>query len=61
MIMAKKKKRVKKPEKDIEEEKPESLDANEKKNMEYMFIGLFAASIVFLLVYLVGFIRILLG
>ncbi|MEN6293639.1 MAG: hypothetical protein ABFD07_16690 [Methanobacterium sp.] len=58
--MAKKKKRVKKPEKDIEEEKPEILDETEKRNMEYIFIGLFAASIVFLLVYLAGFISILL-
>lgn len=58
--MAKKKKRSKKPKIDIEEEEPEILDETEKRNMEYIFIGLFAASIVFLLVYLAGFISILL-
>lgn len=58
--MAKRKKRAKKPKIDVEEEEPEILDETEKRNMEYMFIGLFAASIVFLLVYLAGFISILL-
>ena len=58
--MAKKKRRAKKLKTDIEEEEPEILDKNEKKNMEYRFLGLFAASIVFLLVYLIGFIIILL-
>ena len=59
--MAKKKRRAKKPKRDIEEEEPEILDANEKRNMEYLFLALFAASIVFLLVYLAGFISILLN
>ena len=58
--MAKKKKRAKKIKTDIEEEEPEILDKNEKRDMEYIFLGLFAASIVFLLVYLIGFIIILL-
>jgi hypothetical protein len=58
--MAKKKRRAKKLKTDIEEEEPEILDKNEKRDMEYIFLGLFAASIVFLLVYLVGFISILL-
>lgn len=58
--MAKKKRKARKPKMDMEEEEPEILDANEKKNMEYMFLALFAASIIFLLVYLVGFISILL-
>ena len=58
--MAKKKRRAKKLKTDIEEEEPEILDKNEKRDMEYIFLGLFAASIVFLLVYLVGFIIILL-
>jgi len=58
--MAKKKRRVKKLKTDIEDEEPEILDKNEKRDMEYIFFGLFAASIVFLLVYLVGFISILL-
>ena len=58
--MAKKKRRVRKPKRDIEEEEPEILDANEKRDMEYIFLALFAASIVFLLIYLVGFINILL-
>ena len=58
--MAKKKKRAKKIKTDIEEEEPEILDKDEKRDMEYIFLGLFAASIVFLLVYLIGFIIILL-
>lgn len=58
--MAKKKRKSKKPKIDIEAEEPEILDENEKKNMEYIFLALFASSIVFLLVYLVGFISILL-
>jgi hypothetical protein len=58
--MAKKKRRARKPKRDIEEEEPEILDENEKRDMEYIFLALFAASIVFLLVYLVGFIGILL-
>lgn len=58
--MAKKKRRAKKLKTDIEEEEPEILDKNEKRDMEYIFLGLFAASIVFLLVYLIGFISILL-
>ena len=58
--MAKKKRRAKKLKTDIEEEEPEILDKNEKRDMEYIFLGLFAASIVFLLVYLIGFIIILL-
>ena len=58
--MAKKKRRAKKPKRDIEEEEPEILDANEKRDMEYIFLTLFAASIVLLLIYLVGFISILL-
>ncbi len=36
------------------------MDENEKKTMEYMFFALFAAAIVFLLVYLAGFVNILL-
>ena len=58
--MAKKKRKTRKPKSDIEEEEPEIMDENEKKDMEYIFLALFAASIVFLLVYLVGFINILL-
>lgn len=58
--MAKKKRKARKPKMDIGEEEPEILDENEKKNMEYIFLGLFAASIVFLLIYLAGFISILL-
>ena len=58
--MAKKKRRAKKLKTDIEEEEPEILDKNEKRDMEYIFLGLFAASIVFLFVYLIGFIIILL-
>ena len=58
--MAKKKRKARKPKIDIEEEEPEIMDENEKKNMEYIFLALFASSIVFLLVYLVGFISILL-
>ena len=58
--MAKKKRKARKPKMDIEEEEPEILDANEKRNMEYLFLALFAAGIVFLLIYLVGFISILL-
>lgn len=58
--MAKKKRKARKPKIDIEEEEPEILDANEKRDMEYIFLALFAASIVFLLIYLVGFISILL-
>ncbi len=58
--MAKKKRKTRKPKIDIEEEEPEIIDENEKKNMEYIFLALFASSIVFLLVYLVGFISILL-
>ncbi len=58
--MAKKKRRARKPKRDIEEEEPEILDANEKRDMEYIFLALFAASIVFLVIYLVGFINILL-
>lgn len=58
--MAKKKRKARKPKMDVEEEEPEILDANEKRNMEYIFLALFAASIVFLLIYLVGFISILL-
>jgi hypothetical protein len=58
--MAKKKRRAKNPKIDIEDEEPEILDKNEKRDMEYIFLGLFAASIVFLLVYLIGFISILL-
>lgn len=58
--MAKKKRKARKPKMDIEEEEPEILDANEKRDMEYIFLALFAASIVFLLIYLVGFINILL-
>lgn len=58
--MAKKKRKARKPKMDIEDEEPEILDANEKRNMEYIFLALFAASIVFLLIYLVGFIGILL-
>ena len=59
--MAKKKRKAQKPKRDIEAEELESMDPNEKKNMEYMFLALFAASIVFLLIYLVGFINILLS
>ncbi len=58
--MAKKKRKARKPKIDIEEEEPEILDANEKRDMEYIFFALFAASIVFLLIYLAGFIGILL-
>ena len=58
--MAKIKRKAKKPKIDIKAEEPEILDENEKKNMEYIFLALFASSIVFLLVYLVGFISILL-
>ncbi len=58
--MAKKKRKARKPKRDIEEEEPEILDANEKRDMEYIFLALFAAGIVFLLIYLVGFISILL-
>ena len=58
--MAKKKRKARKPKMDIGEEEPEILDANEKRDMEYIFLALFAASIVFLLIYLVGFISILL-
>ncbi len=58
--MAKKKRRAKRSKGDVEEEEPEILGENEKRNMEYMFLALFAASIVFLLIYLAGFIIILL-
>jgi hypothetical protein len=58
--MAKKKRKAQKPKRDIEEEELEIMDPNEKRNMEYIFLALFAASIVFLLIYLVGFIGILL-
>jgi len=58
--MAKKKKKVQEPKRDIVEEEPEIMEADEKRNMEYMFLALFAASIVFLLIYLAGFISILL-
>ena len=58
--MAKKKRKAQKPKRDIEEEELEIMDPNEKRNMEYIFLALFAASIVFLLIYLVGFISILL-
>ena len=58
--MAKKKRKARKPKMDMGEEEPEILDANEKRDMEYIFLALFAASIVFLVIYLVGFINILL-
>lgn len=58
--MAKKNKNVKKPGTRKKEEEPEILDKKKRKGMEYTFIVIFAASIVFLLVYLVGFINILL-
>ena len=58
--MAKKKRKARKPKIDMEEEEPEILEADEKRNMEYIFLALFAASIVFLLIYLAGFISILL-
>jgi hypothetical protein len=58
--MAKKKRKAQKPKRDIEEEELEIMDPNEKRNMEYIFLALFAAGIVFLLIYLVGFIGILL-
>ena len=44
----------------IDEEEPEILDEKERKNMEYIFLALFAASIVFLFIYLGGLISILL-
>ena len=55
-----KNKRKARPKRDIEEKEPEILTANEKRDMEYIFLALFAASIVFLLIYLAGFISILL-
>ncbi len=58
--MAKKKKKEKKPTTPKIEEKTEVLDKKERKNMEYTFVAIFAASIVFLLVYLIGFILALL-
>ena len=58
--MAKKTKKVKKSRTRRKEEEPEILDKKERKNMEYTFIVIFAASIVFLLVYLIAFINILL-
>ncbi|MGB9979241.1 hypothetical protein [Methanobacterium sp.] len=58
--MAKKKRRAKKPKMDVEEEEPEIMSENEKRDVEYIFLALFGASIVFLLIYLVGFIGILL-
>ena len=42
------------------EEEPRLLDEKEQRDMEYIFLALFAASIVFLLVYLVGLVSILL-
>ncbi len=58
--MAKKTKNPRKSRTRRKEEEPEILDKKEQKNMEYTFIAIFAASIVFLLVYLIGFISILL-
>lgn len=53
-------KRVKRSKPVKTEEKAIILDENEKKTMEYMFLALFVAAVVFLLIYLVGFIGILL-
>ena len=54
------KKRNVRKSKTVKEEEPLILDEKERRSMEYMFLGLFGASIVFLMVYLAGFISILL-
>ena len=58
--MAKKKQTGKTPKTSKKTEVTRIMNNAEYKNMKYMFIGLFIASIVFLAVYLIGFINILL-